>query len=140
MKKTELDDADYELIEEAHKEFDKKTMHDWHGVSCGIRLASGKIITGLVLEAENPSLTICAEPIVIGKALTDISDDPIITIVATRNRELTKYKVIPPCGRCREFITDYCPDANVIIHDDSDSTIFKVPASDLLPFKYKSNQ
>lgn len=129
---------DYELIKAAHSEFLKARTHDWHGVASAIRLKSGTIITSMVLEAENPALTICAEPIVIGKALDQIHNDPIACVVAVRNREETEHKVIPPCGRCREFITDYAVDAHVIIYEPETDNLIKVWARDLLPYKYKA--
>lgn len=91
------------------------------------------------MEAENPSLTVCAEPFAMEKALPYLKDDPIECIVAVRFRETSNpEKVIPPCGRCREFITDYAPDADVIIYDENDETLWKVAGQDLLPFKYKA--
>ena len=136
MEKIPLTKQDQNLIESALREFDKPLSHDWHGVVAALRLQSGKIVTGFALEAEVPSLTICAEPIAIGKALADLPDDPITTIVAVRRREDTDHKVIPPCGRCREFITDYAPDADVIIFDMDENALCKVKAFELLPFKY----
>lgn len=133
----DLTDFDRDLIEAAKREFGKQTTHDWHGVACAIRLKSGQVITSLVLEAENPSLTICAEPIAIGKAINDIVDDQIEVIVAVRARETSDHKVIPPCGRCREFITDYAIGADVIVYDNETQTLVKVSAPSLLPFKYK---
>ena len=138
MKKLSLTKNDLNLLEIAKDEFKIQTQHDWHGVAAALRLKSGKIHTGMVLEAENPALTICAEPIVIGKSLADLLNDPIECIVAVRDRETTQHKVIPPCGRCREFITDYAPHADVIIFDDESSDLKKVKALDLLPFKYKN--
>ncbi len=137
MEKLSLDDLDYELIKHAHRVFETVDS-DWHGVSSALQLQSGKIFTGVVLEAEVPALTVCAEPFAIEKALPHIKNDPIVSIVATRFREETDHKVIPPCGRCREFITDYAPDAGVIIYDDKEEKLYKIKAIDLLPFKYKS--
>ena len=136
MKKENLTSADHALICSAHDEFNKKTQHGWHGVSAAVRLKSGEVFSSLVLEAEVPALTVCAEPVLIGKILNIICDDPVETIVATRLRENTDHKVIPPCGRCREFITDYCKAANVIVYDDESNALCKVAAVDLLPFKY----
>lgn len=138
MQRKKLETADFDLISIANAEFKKSLLKDWHGVASALRLRSGKVVTSFVLEAENPSLTICAEPIVLGKALEDIVSDPVTTIVAVRAREKTDHRVIPPCGRCREFITDYCPDADVIVHDDKEDELIKVPAADLLPFKYRA--
>lgn len=138
MHKKALEAADYALIGTANSQFQKSLQKDWHGVASALLLRSGKIVTAFVLEAENPSLTVCAEPIALGKALEDMATDPVTTVVAVRAREKTEHKVIPPCGRCREFITDYCPDANVIVHDEKANELIKVPAGDLLPFKYRA--
>lgn len=138
MIKYPLDDADFQLIEAANAEFSKLAPKDWHGVAAALRLEGGEIVTSRVLEAENPALTICAEPIAIGKALEAIAVRPVFTIVAVRQREESDHKVIPPCGRCREFITDYAPQANVIVFDETEGRLIKVPALDLLPFKYRS--
>lgn len=138
MNKFELEQKDYDLIEYAKQEFQKGASPDIHGVAAAIRLKSGKMRSGLVLEAEVPSLTICAEPIVIGSALQEIQTDPITEIVAVRLREPGENKVIPPCGRCREFITDYAPNSLVIIFDKTTNQLFKVAATDLLPFKYEA--
>lgn len=136
MTKQDLNKDDEELITFARREFEREMKHDWHGVSCALRLKSGKVYTGLVLEAEVPALTVCAEPIVIGKALNELEKDLVSCIVATRGRDSTEHKVIPPCGRCREFIADYCQEASVIVFDESEQKLCKVSALDLLPFKY----
>ncbi len=138
MNKQPLDNQDFELIEKALGAFTSELPKDWHGVSAGVRLKSGHIETGFVLECENPILGACAEQTVIGKVLEIIKQDPIELIVAVRERDETKYKVIPPCGRCREFITDYAPQADVIIFDKESDDIFKVSATTLLPFKYQA--
>lgn len=138
MVKYPLDAADYELIDAANAEFSKGAPKDWHGVAAAIRLDGGEIVTARVLEAENPALTICAEPIVLGKALEKIAVKPVFSIVAVRAREETTHKVIPPCGRCREFITDYAAQAYVIVYDEGEGQLVRVRASDLLPFKYRA--
>ena len=134
MQKIELEKQDFELIDIGLKAFEVKLNHDWHGVVAAARLKSGDVETAFVLECENPILGACAEQSLIGKLLTLLPNDPIETIVAVRQRSETKYKVIPPCGRCREFITDYASASDVIIEDGDE--VFKVKAKDILPFKY----
>ncbi|NCC22076.1 MAG: hypothetical protein EOM26_06390 [Alphaproteobacteria bacterium] len=90
MHKKTLEKEDRDLIDAALAEFQKSLPRDWHGVAAALRLRSGKIVTGFVLEAENPALTICAEPIALGKALEDMASDPVTTIVAVRAREKTE--------------------------------------------------
>ena len=137
MKLSDLSEADHALIEHALAEFDKELQHDWHGVACAIRLQSGRVVSGLVLEATVPSLTVCAELVVLGKAMDEFATDPVKRVVAVRARETSDHKVIPPCGRCREFLTDYCPDASVIVSDQEQHRLVLVSVWDLLPFKYR---
>lgn len=42
--------------------------------------------------------------------------------------------IVPPCGMCRELISDYAPDARVIL--EFDDGIRCVPVLELLPEKY----
>ncbi len=139
MKKYLLNSDDHDLIKYAIQSFGIELSREWHGVASAVRLRSGRMERGFVLESENPALTVCSEPIVIGKVLEDIDRDPVITIVAVRNRDKTDDKVIPPCGRCREFMTDYAPDANVIVYDKQEQGLRKVSTIDLLPFKYEAS-
>ena len=44
--------------------------------------------------------------------------------------------IVPPCGMGRELISDYAPNASVIIQRDN--RLLAVPILDLLPDKYRS--
>ena len=45
--------------------------------------------------------------------------------------------VISPCGMCRELISDYAPDAGVIVPSGQGEAI--VPIAELLPIKYEGH-
>ncbi|HEY9690691.1 MAG TPA: hypothetical protein V6D15_00630 [Oculatellaceae cyanobacterium] len=65
--------------------------------------------------------------IAIGMAAT-AGDTELETIVAVDRRG----RVVPPCGMCRELISDYAPSCKVIVTEAEIVTI-----SELLPLKYQ---
>jgi cytidine deaminase len=58
--------------------------------------------------------------------------EAIVALKATGEGE---YKILAPCGRCREVISDFSEDIWVIMGTIEDP--FKVRISDLLPMKYE---
>lgn len=56
----------------------------------------------------------------------------IVALKAIRDGD---YKILAPCGRCREVISDFSEDIWVIMGTIEDP--FKVRVSDLLPMKYE---
>lgn len=103
-------------------------------VASALRLDNGEVLTAINLKADVASLSVCAEPMIIGEARQRI-DRKIETIVAVYYQEGREPRVIPPCGRCRELMTDFM-DGMVIMREPHSDELFKVRARDLLPFKY----
>ncbi len=90
----------------------------WHTVAAAIRGTDGRIWTGVHLGATVGRLSVCAEPIALGRAILE-GDGTIDTIVAVRHpkpEELDQsIAIVSPCGACRELILDYAPDARIIL-------------------------
>jgi cytidine deaminase len=131
-------EEDYELIEAAKEKIDSLYKEDKHHVGAAIRTETGKIVSAVHIEAYIGRVTVCAEAITIGKAISD-EETNFHTIVAVRhpysdevNRELN---VVSPCGMCRELISDYSPNCFVIL--ELNEEIVKVKISSLLPLKYE---
>ena len=83
-------------------------------------------------------MAVCAEAVALGRAVVDLGDAGIDTIVAVRHpppddKDQT-IAVVSPCGACRELIFDYDPHARVIVPNGESPTV--VPIGDLLPNKY----
>jgi len=138
MEKYQLTQEDFELIEAAKEKIISLYEDDKHHVGAAIRIKSGKVVSAVHIEAYIGRVSVCAEAITIGKAISD-GDKGFDTIVAVRhpysdevNREI---KVVSPCGMCRELISDYSPNCFVIIEDKGE--IIKVKIHELLPLKYK---
>ncbi len=139
MEKFPLTADDHALIAAACEKVKKPVIH-YSGihrpapVGSALRLDNGEIMTAINLKADVASLSVCAEPMIIGEARQRV-DRKIDTIVAVYYQEGREPKVIPPCGRCRELMTDFM-DGMVIMREPNHDELFKVRARDLLPFKY----
>lgn len=103
-------------------------------VSAALRLDNGEIITAQNLIADVGSISMCAEPQAVAQA-NRRAGRTIETIVAVYHQKDHAPLVIPPCGRCREIITDFTK-GFVILRDPGTPDLYKVKAGDLLPYKY----
>ena len=133
-----LSKADQELIEAASDAIRKRYRFDWQEVGAALRLRSGKIFTGVSLDAYLGRMAVCAEAVALGQAITVAGEFGIDCIVAVRHpppeekdRAIT---VVSPCGACRELIFDYDRNARVIVPGDNGPVA--VGVGELLPNKY----
>ena len=132
-----LQESDYTLIEAARGMIKALYEEDKHHVGAALKTKSGRIVAAVHMEAYVGRITVCAEAVAIGKAISE-GEKEFDTIVAVKhpysdeiNREL---KVVSPCGMCRELISDYAEDCFVIIEVDGETV--KTRISELLPLKY----
>jgi cytidine deaminase len=138
VKRTRLGKADEELIAAARATIKRRYRGDWQEVGAALRTRSGKIFTGVNLDAYLGRMAVCAEAVALGHAVVDLGDAGIDSIVAVRHpapqdKDQT-IAVVSPCGACRELIFDYDPQARVIVPNGKSPSI--VPIGDLLPNKY----
>ena len=98
-------------------------------------MKSGRIFSAVNLEANIGRIAVCAEPIAMGKAISEGENrfDTIVAVGHPGSRGRKKIQVIEPCGMCRELVTDYALNAKVII--PTDKGVRKVFMTDLLPYK-----
>jgi cytidine deaminase len=137
-KPTKLTKSDRELIAAAVAAIKQRYRDDWQEVGAALRTRSGKVFTGVNLDANLGRMAVCAEAIALGRAVVDIGDAGIDTIVAVRhpppqNKDQT-VTVVSPCGACRELIFDYDRNARVIVPNGKSAAA--VPIAELLPNKY----
>lgn len=126
-----------ELIKKAGDLIKKRYNPDFHEhhtvVAACVLSRSGKVYTAVNAGTYQPSIATCAEIIAIGMANTAEKDFEIDTIVAMR--DVPPYP-ISPCGKCREYISDYGPKAKVVMPADNKKGWELVKIADLLPGKY----
>jgi cytidine deaminase len=132
-----LTDEDEALIAAARDVITHLYCPGWHHIGAAVRLRSGRIITAVHLEANVGRIAVCAEAIAIGRAIAEGERD-LATIVAVRHPHAGEadqsIRIVAPCGMCRELISDYGPETEVIYADGGE--IRKCPVGDLLPAKY----
>jgi cytidine deaminase len=121
--------VDEELINVARELIAARFKEGYHHIAAALRTTSGSIYSGVHLEANVGRIAVCAEAIAIGAAAT-AGDTSIVTIVAVN--ELGE--VVSPCGMCRELISDYSPEAYVVVLRTWQPV--NVPVMELLPDKY----
>ena len=132
----EMSEADIHLLQLAQELLGRVWVHGRHEVATALRAGDGRIYTGVHLEGSCRRSSICAEGVALGTARAGM--DPasplrIDAVVSVQIKPAGQYRIIAPCGVCRELISDYSPDATVWI--TSDNGVEAVRALDLLPSK-----
>ncbi len=133
-----LSSLDMELIEAASDAIRRRYRYDWQEVGAAMRTRSGKVFTGVSLDAYLGRMAVCAEAVALGQAITNAGETGIEVIVAVRHpppEEASRaISVVSPCGACRELIWDYDRNARVIVPGDNGPETVSIAA--LLPNKY----
>jgi len=135
MNKLAITLQDEELIEHAKAVIARYYRPDHYHVGAALRTTSGTIITAVHVEANVGRVTVCAEAMAIGKAISE-GEQSFDAIVAVRRADDDPdlFYVVSPCGMCRELINDYMPDGYVLCVEEGE--LKKVAAAALLPGKY----
>ena len=133
-----LSNKDEELIAAAVEAITLRYRYDWQEVGAALRTRSGKVFTGVSLDAYLGRMAICAEAVALGQAITMAGETGIEMIVAVRHpppeEKDRAIAVVSPCGACRELIWDYDRNARVIVPGGSGPET--VAIGELIPNKY----
>ena len=132
METVELSALDRTLIEEAKHTADALYLEDLHKVAAALRTHSGEIFSGINIETRMPFADVCGEVAALCAMVGAGHRDPAV-IVAIHRDGGGSFKLYPPCGRCRELISDFDPNTWVIVGTLEQP--FKVRIAELLPLK-----
>lgn len=102
-------------------------------VGAALLTADNKIFSGCNVESSSYGLSICAERVALGKALSEGSTQFTAIAIAAHDGEFC-----PPCGACRQLLFDYAPDLDVILTNGQDYQKMKI--SELLPLAFEDSQ
>jgi cytidine deaminase len=129
---------DDELINAARNVLVRHYRPFWHTVGAALRSRDGRIWTGIHLGATVGRLSVCAEALALGRAILE-GDGSVQCAVAVRHPKpdeaISAITVVPPCGACREMLTDFDPDAEIIV--PGLAGLIVVPVRSLLPLPYQ---
>jgi cytidine deaminase len=123
---------DRALVVAARELVEGRYVEGRHEVAAAVRMRSGAVHLGLHVESSIGRASICAEGTAIGAAIM-AGDGEIDTIAAVLRLPDGGWRVVSPCGLCRELIGDYGPAAHVIDYDEGD--VRRVTIASLLPSK-----
>ena len=132
----EMSAQDIRLLEIAQTLLARVWVHGRHEVATALRAADGKIYTGVHLEGSCRRSSICAEGVALGTARAGLEPgSPLLidTVVSVQIKPADRFRIIAPCGVCRELISDYSPETKIWI--TAETGIIAVAALDLLPHK-----
>jgi cytidine deaminase len=90
-------------------------------------LAGGEVFTGVNVENAAYPIGVCAERMAIGAALTAGKRDIAAVAVVGSSADPT-----PPCGGCRQFISEFGPDI-VVVAESRDGRRAEWRIAELLP-------
>jgi cytidine deaminase len=124
------------LLDTAQKLLARVWVHGRHEVATALRTADGAVYTGVHVEGSCRRSSVCAEGVAMGTSRGGVPPEGplrIAAIVSVQIKPATQYRIIAPCGVCRELISDYSPDTRVWV--TADTGIIAVAASDLLAHK-----
>lgn len=76
-------------------------------VAAALETAEGHVFTGVCMDVPC-GIGFCAEHAAIA-AMVTAGENRIVRMVAVADRE-EGARVVPPCGRCREFMHQICPE------------------------------
>lgn len=120
-----------ELIKLAHIA-KNKAIPKYSNFHVGAALITGddKVYQGANIESSSYGLTICAERTALFQALLDGKRDFKAIAVVSDSDDFC-----PPCGACRQVLSDYCsPEMEVILSNKEETKVLKL--KELLPFSF----
>jgi cytidine deaminase len=133
-----LSPQDIELMEVARAVIRRRYRNDWQEVGAALRTRTGRIFTGVNLDAYLGRMAVCAEAVALGQMVTEVGETGIDIIVAVRHPRTSEadqtIAVVSPCGSCRELIWDYDRNACVIVPGENGPTVASI--GELLPNNY----
>jgi len=134
MELLELDREDRQLLERTRRLIGQRHSKI-SGVSAGLRTSRRSVFFGLSIDARTSTVGTCAEFAAIGSMLTK-GESKIKTIVAISYKGKGRYRILPPCGKCRDLARQF-GDPYVILQKEKESgEAGKVRLSKLVPFPW----
>ena len=110
-KMSALSEADRALVEAASDAIRKRYRYDWQEVGAALRTRSGKVFTGVSLDAYLGRMAICAEAVALGQAIAIAGETGIEMIVAVRHpppeEKDRPIAVVSPNGRWAIFTSNW---------------------------------
>jgi cytidine deaminase len=100
-------------------------------VGAALRTVSGRIFQGVNVENASFGLTICAERVAAGAAVTAGERDFTQIAVVSRTG-------VSPCGACRQFLAEFSPSLRIVMIDSlKPGAVYETTLDVLLPGRFE---
>ncbi|MGE9266453.1 MAG: cytidine deaminase [Verrucomicrobiales bacterium] len=87
---------------------------------------SGKVFVGCNVENASYGLTMCAERVALGQAVTGGEREFVAVAISLKNGG-------SPCGACRQVLYEFSPAMRVLMADEAGDLVKEAVLADLLP-------
>lgn len=99
-------------------------------VGAAVLTSDGMVFLGNNIENASYGATVCAERVAIFKAVSEAKKNIVKLAIASDTNDFTM-----PCGICRQVISEFMPDGEIILGSENEIKVCKV--SELLPYAFK---
>lgn len=99
--------------------------------------SDGTFFTGINLKAGTGRANVCSEGVALANAMASGRRQLSRLLILHKQgpEEMHGYRLVPPCGVCRELLVDYAPD--LLVHLTTANGLELVSVTDLLPIRYE---
>ncbi|HLA64295.1 MAG TPA: hypothetical protein VK610_07690 [Rhodothermales bacterium] len=139
MTHTPLDQKDHEVLRHALEAARRLYVPGLQEVGAAVRTAGGDLFSGIHFETAAGFAVVCGEVAALA-CMVAAGHRDLETVAAVWRDPEGRSFLLPPCGRCREVISDFNPDAWVVVTEADDhwdpaaiARPVKVRVADLLP-------
>ena len=132
LKKEEMD-----ILIQRAMQARKHAYAPYSGFSVGAALLtkSGNCYTGANIENASYSPTVCAERVAFFQAIHAGERDFVAIAVVGGKANEDAEEFCPPCGVCRQIMTEFCKDDFVILLSNG-KEIKTIPLDEILPHRF----
>lgn len=106
-------------------------------VGAALAFADGSVVTGANVENASYGLTLCAETVAVGKALSEDWRGQLeaVAVVGGKAGAVGAGAAVTPCGRCRQMLNELAAlgGTDPLVWCAGDDEVLELRLSDLLP-------
>ena len=106
-------------------------------VGAALGFANGSVVTGANVENASYGLTLCAETVAVGKALSDGQRGTLdaVAVIGGKAGKVGAGDPVTPCGRCRQVLTELAQlgGSDPLVWCVGEREVLELRLSELLP-------
>lgn len=106
-------------------------------VGAALAFADGSVVTGANVENASYGMTLCAETVAVGKALSEDWRGPLeaVAVIGGKAGQVGTGDPVTPCGRCRQMLNEVASlgGNDPLVWCAGTSEVLEMRLSDLLP-------